>query len=265
MTRRHGTHCQGEQGARVNLAPRAVRCEGCTFCDEFFKTQRIPLHAQLMPGVGLNRVVAEDDDFAIVPSIGPLHAGHVLVLPRKHAVSALSMSRSLVRPYEGWISFAARHLEALYGRHAVAFEHGSGSMSGAGHAGACIEHAHVHVVPDALGFVASVLAEFEEGWHTSRSLERLREQAQDRPYLLLGERDAGGFRWRLLVEPHAVPSQYFRRAYAEAAGGSIEWNWRLEPGRTTFVRTLRQWRTKSALPNVSRLSTRLRRGRDGEP
>lgn len=42
-----------------------------------------------------NRFCFESKDFIVVPSVSPLNAGHILILPKKHYTSIMSISAAL--------------------------------------------------------------------------------------------------------------------------------------------------------------------------
>jgi ATP adenylyltransferase len=93
-------------------------------------------------GSTADRIVWASDEFVVIPTLGPLSFGHMLVVPRAHSTSFAR----LANPARAMsvVSEVRRHIESGLGT-TVAFEHG---CSGEGSSGGCgITHAHTHVVP----------------------------------------------------------------------------------------------------------------------
>ena len=90
-----------------------------------------------------NRRLLQTDRFVVLPSVGPLVPGHVMVLSRLHCHSLASMGAAAIREYNE----LAAHLRAaplLQGTDPLEAEHGSTSED---KAGACVIHTHVHWLP----------------------------------------------------------------------------------------------------------------------
>jgi diadenosine tetraphosphate (Ap4A) HIT family hydrolase len=90
-----------------------------------------------------NRKLMETERFVVLPSVGPVVPGHVMVVSKSHWHSLASMGPLAIREYE---SLAARLRTAPLLRDAdpLEAEHGA---TGEDKAGACVIHTHVHWVP----------------------------------------------------------------------------------------------------------------------
>lgn len=99
-----------------------------------------------------NTVLASSKSFLVLPCVGPLVPGHVLVVSRDHAPSLSAMGAAAIQEYD---RLAAKYLcDPLFpGGDALEAEHGAvDSDSGS----ACVVHTHVHWIPGHARF-ASVL------------------------------------------------------------------------------------------------------------
>jgi len=204
----------------------------CELCMEFAGHGSMRLaRAPLAPA---SRTLYRSADFVVVPTIGPIVVGHVLICPVQHR---RSIAVALAEGDTGFAS-ALRNvqvsLQQLAPRlPAFLFEHGM-SADGSERCGACMDHAHLHIVPaqECMKRVRSELDGWKQvTWDTLPSAVGLGG------YLLMAELGGG-----LLVRPGPafVPSQYFRRIVA-AAHDVAEWNWRVDPAWGNLRETVDRW------------------------
>jgi ATP adenylyltransferase len=95
------------------------------------------------PSFLYNRKLLETDQFVVLPSVGPLVPGHVMVVSKTHSYSLSSMGADAVSEYD---ALAARLRTAPFLRNGVPLEAEHGSTAD-DKAGACVIHTHVHWVP----------------------------------------------------------------------------------------------------------------------
>jgi diadenosine tetraphosphate (Ap4A) HIT family hydrolase len=97
-----------------------------------------------------NQKLLETDRFIVLPSLGPLMPGHVMVVGKEHLESLVSMGRDAFEEYEQ----LANHLRAaapfLRDGEPLEAEHGSTAND---KAGACVVHTHVHWLPGLGGYL----------------------------------------------------------------------------------------------------------------
>lgn len=217
----------------------AAACErcACSLCGELRRTSP-SLHTLLAPAAPKSRILSETENWVVVPTLGPLTAGHVMLVPRSHHLSVLSCPAPLLRECETLLGECAKKLRRRYGRAVLVFEHGSAD-DGARTCGACVEHAHLHVLPGPESFPHAVTSD-SDIWETCASLPALSSRLTGAAYLLVGEaapsrrifaRRAGG----------CVPSQLLRRLYAREAGDEKRWDWRRHPRQDLFIETMSDW------------------------
>jgi diadenosine tetraphosphate (Ap4A) HIT family hydrolase len=187
----------------------------CDFCDEFAGGIRNEFvkryHSQVW-----NRSVASTQNFTVLPSLGQIAEGHLLIVPKEHCWSLADVCVTHGDELESLVSRVRRILIAAYGS-CVAFEHGARSADG----GCGIAHAHLHFVPVANDQI------FIERLRERHKLVRVRRLAevdthvQGSPYIYV-ETISGQ---RYVSAVGGIPSQYLRRCLAEAVG-KISWDWR---------------------------------------
>lgn len=212
----------------------AWKCDGSDLCAELSGSADTEF-SRTYEGDPESRILLETTNFAMVVDISPLVEGHLLVVPKKHyrnfASAMLDYRHEAVQ-----ITRRARDwLRETYGSVAL-FEHGSTSDQ---FGGACIAHAHIHVLPvEASGLVA-VMRRDELELIALPDITSWTEIAETpRHYLLCsdGERSVVTF-------PSArVRHQYLRSAAAEVLGiPDPHWDWSLVIRRDLLRNTVRRY------------------------
>ena len=192
---------------------------------------------------GESGVIAADRDFLLVPDVAPLADGHVLLMTRDHYQSAGEFDRGMWEAALRWRDRVARLYRTAYGGgELLLFEHGPASPQGGG---ACIDHAHWHLMPGTPGIRAGVEGRGRPGTPARRAALRAYVRG-GRSYLLIEE---GGV---MTVHPgDGVESQFLRWAVT-AAGPDAAWRWQetfgLPGSRRRFLRTLTALRAAAAAP-----------------
>jgi len=102
---------------------------GCIFCE--IVAGRAPAH-----------IVYQDEATLAFMDILPIHEGHTLVVPKKHAVSALDIEPEQAAAVMRTALKVARAVKAAYNCDGINLFQASGSA-----AGQSVFHFHVHVLP----------------------------------------------------------------------------------------------------------------------
>lgn len=197
--------------------------EDCFIC-QAFRGHELPWTDEpilLRPGRG-----------CVLPGVGALVAGYVLISPADHVPSLCAVS-----PDTGFAEFLRQILACLRSHlgELTYWEHG-GVPAPSFPTSACVDHAHLHVIPGSYALplpapaaihaadVATMLTEHSPDW-------------RERPYLLLGSTESSC----ALVEDVGIP-QYFRRQLAAAVGQPDLWDYAAFPGEANVRATLALFR-----------------------
>jgi diadenosine tetraphosphate (Ap4A) HIT family hydrolase len=217
--------------------------EHCSICAELTGTTGLEgsVYEQLTRR-DRSRVLWETDGLVLLPTIGPLTVGHMLMFPKDHYLSYAHLAESEFRIFAEHYTAHKKMLTDRFGS-VIAFEHGPMSQSAMG--GACTDHAHVHFVPSVDGDLQEVieqrLARFFQGMdypggREISDLTEIREQAdREAPYIFF--EDQRNRRWVFDVVGD-LPCQFMRRVIAESVGVSDEWDWMGCPRQEVFVETV---------------------------
>ncbi len=227
-------------------SPESSRCErcSCSLCIEFAGTP-VPLHTVMVPHAAKTRVLWESDDWLIIPTIGPLTPGHVMLVPRGHNFSILGCPSEILPEGQWLLERCSLKLRHLYQQAIVVFEHGM-TADQRKTCGACIEHAHLHIAPGPPSFVSSLTLDCS-GWHSAASFSALVSPVGNWPYIMVGLAQPDTRFWaRQCVAP--VPSQFLRRVFAEQLDKDGEWDWRKNPNTNAFLKTINDWKRDARFP-----------------
>ncbi|KAA9008099.1 HIT family protein [Histidinibacterium aquaticum] len=165
-------------------------------------------------------VVRETERFIVVPTIGALVEGWLLVIPKRR----LENFSLLVRPERDELTELLGELSvklARYPGQLHLFEHGGpkGSLVSCG-----VDQAHLHVVPLQFSLLDEALAKTDVNWSSAPRIEELRPQLAQHEYLYAWS--AGNGISGTLKHPK---SQWFRKLIAQRLGRCDEWNYREFP------------------------------------
>jgi hypothetical protein len=151
----------------------------------------------------------------MVPGLGGFCPGYVLIAPLDHELNL----RSAATKEDGFVSFVDGALKFLADRlgRLTFWEHGAPTGS-TKQRSACIDHAHLHVVPGQLN-----LPKPSQGQPFTRLSDALTKKTnleEADGYLLLGWSDG-----QVIVGADVMMSQYYRREWAKLVGRHSEWDY----------------------------------------
>ena len=176
------------------------------------------------------KILAVTDNFIAKPGLGPLAEGYLLIIPKEHYVSFSEIEPVVLGEASALVTAISSHLMEIYDLPITYFEHGC--FLGGGTGGACIEHAHLHLLPTSADLSAVLTEQFE-----SRQIEGLTGLAgycekQKQPYIYYHGPDGKDLICRA---PKALPSQFMRRLLSTRLGfDNDRWDWRLFPSRDSI-------------------------------
>ena len=92
-----------------------------------------------------NTVICETKNFRVIPSVGSLLDGYVLIVTKNHINSLSELTDEQKVEYENLVSEILQIFQKVYGRTPILFEHGTPNIQNSMSATSII-HAHSHIV-----------------------------------------------------------------------------------------------------------------------
>lgn len=185
----------------------------CRLCD-------VDAHQELW-----NEPLLESQNFVVLPSLGALVEGWLLVVPKDHYPCLGALPKELDEEFDSLKLDVKAMLQTIYGRSAVVFEHGPYREQC--DVGCGVDHAHLHVVPSPVRDVdlaELALPYLPEGitWSWATKDDCVLAFSQRREYLCV-ESVEGSLQ---IAVGQGFTGQIFRRVIASLVQKDHEYNWR---------------------------------------
>jgi len=174
-----------------------------------------------------DELIIESNNFVVVPALGQIIPGYLLLIPKLH-ISSISQLNHQLRNEMCEVLLKVMKMQSACWSRPIIFEHGSSpnEMS----SGASIEHAHWHLVPGNWNLVPSQ----SNSVHLILSIDEFFSYFYNsETYLLISDFD---MKLHILLNER-VPSQYFRRNLAFAMGKPNKWNYLKYPFTSNIKKT----------------------------
>ncbi|MCV6610355.1 MAG: hypothetical protein OIF55_06265 [Amphritea sp.] len=192
---------------------------GCPFClnddlnisfDDSF-----PVH---------ERILREYKSFYVIPTLGALEEGHVLIVSKRHVSGLPDFYYEEKEELKIILSEWMRLLEFVYRRKVGFFQHGVSSCTGNG----CVDHFHLHVLPQKVDLYSLVKAKI-----TVKDVNDLSDVIEPGDYICVGNNESciG------VAYLDVVPSQFVRKLYALNVSDLSDWNWRAVKNQEKMKKT----------------------------
>lgn len=209
----------------------------CTLCRE------ISRHEDQMPW---NVPILETENFVILPSLGSLVEGWLLIIPKQHFICVGAMPEHLIREIDELKAGVAHRLEEKYGAF-VAFEHGPERPHC--DVGCGVDHAHLHLVPFA-GDLSKSVEPFmpdDSSWTEATLFDCVVAHEKGDDYLYYEQPLNVG----RISRCEGFSSQIFRKAIASSVGLLAEFNWRQFPQHSRVTDTIESLVTEDLIQQCS--------------
>lgn len=201
----------------------------CEICEEIKTSQFI-----LAEKSGIdNRIIFETSSFVIVPGLGPIVEGYLLIFTKEHHYSISSLSDKQLIELEEVKKVVSDKLFKKYGK-VLFFEHGMSCETK--RAGACIDHCHLHAIPIEKPILPVLNNQLN--FFPIEDFKHLKELTQNEPYLFLEENE----KKYVCQSPVKLPSQFIRRVIAKELGKEEYWDWGAHYGFKEMENCLKELR-----------------------
>lgn len=165
----------------------------------------------------------ETEHFAVIPTLGSLVEGWLLIIPKQHYLSfGYLQSDKLYNELEELIDYVGTIVKNVYGNYVV-FENGAfctDKLVGCG-----VDYAHIHIVPTNFNLLDIVEKQFsvKYNWEQVSLLKSTSYYIKNnKPYLFYKNQQGNSY----ITTDVEIPSQLFRKAIAYAMGLNQEFDWK---------------------------------------
>jgi ATP adenylyltransferase len=178
----------------------------------------------------------ETQYFKVVPSLGSLIEGWVMIVPKNFYISFGAIDNTLI--YEelfNLIKDLRQIIKSEYGE-LVMFEHGPVSKKSL--VGCSIDYAHLHVVPISIDLIEKSKAFSNQNieWLSVEGIEKTVEYYNNRdPYLFVTDINENSF----IGTGKNLPSQLFRKTIANYLGIADLFDWKVYPFTDNINKTIK--------------------------
>ena len=196
--------------------------DDCEFCAEFRGKETPFLLSLRMNGIS-NRILLDRDNVVSFVGLGPIALGYCLICPLHHYQCLADVPKEVLVEMDRQRRILSDAIRSYHGS-VSCFEHGSRSKEFK--CGACYDHAHLHLIGGAPALRTAAATRYPE-CRVDGIVELPNYCNELTEYLFLMSDDESSFVYRASEN---VPSQFFRRCWAESLGlSNCEYDWALNP------------------------------------
>lgn len=175
-----------------------------------------------------NKHLKETKTFVVLPALGALMPGHVMVVTKEHLLNFATLSADAKQEYESLIS-EIREMPFYASTNILEAEHGSSTNESGG---ACITHAHINIFPSYGAYLHKFDAELKVKYI---ECDYKRLSKSDAPYLYLRNN-----RFSCCFDAYGTTSQYIRKRLTSFEGRT-NWDWKEDPRIDYVEQTITIW------------------------
>ncbi|KAA6336741.1 hypothetical protein EZS27_015123 [termite gut metagenome] len=177
-----------------------------------------------------NTILYEDNNFVIIPALGPLYSGHVLIVSKQHYKNIAQMPLYAINECLSLMNSITNQLKETF-PNMIFSEHGACSEEERG--GCCIIHAHLQCIPLENNESLNNIDLFVEKTSISNFSEVI---TYNKPYLYINKHGTHNF-----YISEQVPSQLIRKIIY-ANNGRTDWDWKEDKKPNMIHETIELWK-----------------------
>lgn len=211
--------------------------KNCPFCEEYLHPNVSQFYVEIGKKIGCeSRVLLETEHWYVIPTLGSLTVGYVLLVAKEHHLSLANLSKELL----GEMLQLKKNVEELLynklGMHCLSFEHG---VTNAVSKGAnSVDHVHVHILPFPKPIWQNIVFDIPQvHFEVVSSYTELFSNWQKKTpnsYLLFQDTDQAIY---YFPDASNMPSQLFRKCLAPYLKAD-HWDWHNETYSNNITKTI---------------------------
>jgi ATP adenylyltransferase len=173
--------------------------------------------------IDYNTVLLETNNFIVIPSLGSLVEGWLLIIPKKFHINLSQLDKSDIAELDQLVDRMEKTILPKFGHKYVLFEHGPRNENSK--AGCGVDYAHLHFVPfeDNLIEGTKNFLNLDYTWDNIESISNLvNYKDTDSDYLFIKDQNGDCF----ITIQEDVQSQTFRKVIANYVGRPNNFDWK---------------------------------------
>lgn len=167
-----------------------------------------------------NTIIAETENFAVVPSLGSLVAGWLIIVPKFPIGRVADLGYEVRDEFKNLVDRCIDKVESEFGQ-AFVFEHGgyAGSKVSCG-----VDQAHLHIVPLGFDLFDVAIRSAEEPWVAADEFALPYDLCDRSEYWYVSDQKRA-----VAIAAKEAKSQWFRKLIAQQTGQGQQWNYNEYP------------------------------------
>jgi diadenosine tetraphosphate (Ap4A) HIT family hydrolase len=203
----------------------AMEYPTCDFCNEL-NGRPGDLFTELLSGEAISRVIARRGELRVLPSLGEMLPGHLLIVPTYHVTASTALRHEEKKLLTNLLWQIREIFSSENGELPTCFEHGDPAGSEV-FTSQCVSHAHIHVLPISVNMLP--ILRVERPFLCSAPIGDTETQI-DQPYVSVLGTDQQIHYFSAI----GAPRQFMRALYARLIGkpSAEEWFARVDITKT---------------------------------
>jgi len=185
-----------------------------------------------------NTILFENSNFLVMPSLGSITEGYLMIITKKHINSMAELSKEEMIDLLSLLEKLKKTLYNHYGITPIIFEHGSGKKN-VENASSSIIHAHIHIVPINFCKQSHVDIITESKMSKIDIINELYNFGNTSYILYIDQNNDSYISKSTDV---ILPSQYMRKKIAIEKGVADLWDWREHNLQNNIINTIKKIR-----------------------
>jgi len=180
-----------------------------------------------------NKTLFESDNFRVIPSLGAMVEGWILLIPKDHYISFSEMDDVRLKEAEMMCDKVYSLLEGLYQSKIVSFENGASSRNNK--IGCGVDYAHIHFVPIEIDLKKILDLEYqtELEWKSVKSIQDIKSYQNDSYFYIKNNNNE-----RYITRAINPRSQVIRKGIANLIGVPNQYDWKTHSFHKNIVKTI---------------------------
>lgn len=200
----------------------------CPFCDEFKDNTNNPINK--------NRIIAETENFVVLPTTGGFVENYQLIIPKKHINCFGELSNDELKEMKSIIEWQKKINKNYFKSKTSMFEHGA--LHPHNESGKSIVHAHMHIFPNNISLLNEI-SKYNFNVEEISDMCDLRNICNEKEsYLYYSDIDNKNY----VISHEGIPSQFLRKILASNIGIK-NWNWREYPYLENIIKSIEFYET----------------------